>query len=338
MNSFHAWTYPLLGLFLTAAAPLTSCTSRAAREAAAPAASEAESAAKFPTFQADSAYHFIERQMAFGPRVPGTETQPVAAEWLASELRRLGADVHVQTGTVTAYDGTRLPIYNIIGSYNPEARRRVLLLSHWDSRPVADHDADPAKRRDAVPAANDGASGVGVLLELARLFQAQAPKVGVDILLVDAEDYGAPESWTGEHREEDWALGTQYWCRQPHVAGYQADYGILLDMVGAADATFYYEYFSSRYAGSIMKQIWKTAARLGHGSYFIPKDGGAITDDHYFVNLIAGIPTVDIIHTDPASSNGAFYEHWHTTEDTLDKISRSTLQAVGETLVHVLYQ
>jgi hypothetical protein len=337
MTSLKVLTYPLVGALMASVGTFCACTSRTAREANR--ASQAElAAASVPAFSADSAYQFIARQLEFGPRVPGTPAQVAAAEWLAAELRRLGAEVSVQTGTVTAYDGTRLPIYNIVGAYNTEAKHRVLLLSHWDSRHIADHDADPAQRQQPVPAANDGASGVGVLLEVARLCQSQTPKVGVDILLVDAEDYGAPDNWPGQHSEEDWALGTQYWCRQPHVAGYQADYGILLDMVGAHDATFHYEYFSTQFAGSIMKQIWKTAARLGHDRYFIPKDGGAITDDHYFVNLMAGIPTVDIIHTDPNSSNGAFYKYWHTTEDTMDKISRETLHAVGETLTHLLYE
>lgn len=337
MTTFHALKYPALGALAASMLSLSACSARTTQEAQ-PAAASADREVSIPQFQADSAYQFIARQLEFGPRVPGSEAQRTTADWLSGQLRRLGAEVTVQTGTVTAYDGTRLPIYNIVGSYNPEARRRVLLLSHWDSRHMADHDADPAKRHDPVPAANDGASGVGVLLELARLFQSQAPRVGVDILLVDAEDYGAPDEWKGTHSEEDWALGTQYWCRQPHVAGYQADYGILLDMVGGKDARFYREYFSEKFASSIVKHIWKTAARLGYDNYFIYRDGGAITDDHYFVNLMAGIPTVDIIHTDDTSSNGAFYEYWHTTEDTLDKISRETLKAVGETLTHVIYE
>jgi hypothetical protein len=324
-----------LAAAVTTAGLAASCTAKTAKEAA---AAQSESTVQVPAFQADSAYAYIARQLEFGPRVPGSEAQTAAAEWLIGELQRHGAEVHHQTGTVTAYDGTRLPIHNIVGCYNPQSTRRVLLLSHWDSRHVADHDADPAKRRQPVPAANDGASGVGVLLELARLMHSQAPAIGVDLLLVDAEDYGAPEDWTGEHSEEDWALGTQYWCREPHVPGYQASYGILLDMVGGRDATFFREYFSEKFAGSVVDHIWKTAARLGYGKYFRNKQGGAITDDHYFVNLMAGIPTADIIHTDSNSSNGSFYEYWHTTDDTLDKISRETLRAVGETITHIIYE
>lgn len=330
--TFYAWAVAVLSWTACSAGAPTSTTPTRSDNAATAAPTA------LPTFNADSAYQYIARQLDFGPRVPGTEAQREAAAWLEAELRRHGAEVTIQEGQVTAYDGRRLPIINLVGSYNPSAERRILLLSHWDSRPVADHDADPAKRQQAVPAANDGASGVGVLLELARLFGEVTPNVGVDILLTDAEDYGAPDDWEGEHREEHWALGTQYWCRQPHVAGYRADFGVLLDMVGGEGATFYREYFSEQYAGSVVSHIWKTADRLGYGQYFDRHSGGAITDDHYFVNLLTGIPTVDIIHTDADSPNGAFYRYWHTTEDTLDKISTATLRAVGETLTHVVYE
>lgn len=290
-----------------------------------------------PAFDTDSAYHYIAQQMAFGPRVPGSTAQEKAATWLADELRRHGAEVFVQKGNVKAYNGTRLPIFNIIGSYNPSAKNRVLLVAHWDSRHIADHDPNPKKRNQPVPGANDGASGVGILLEIARQIGKHNPPIGIDILLADAEDYGAPQDWNGSHAENHWALGTQYWCRRPHQPGYRATYGILLDMVGAANARFYKEYFSMRYAGYYVDKIWKTAAQLGYSNYFIETEGGAITDDHYFINRMMGIPTLDIIHTE-IEGEQTFFPFWHTTDDTLDKISKQTLQAVGEIVMHTLWE
>lgn len=327
----------LLSLYVSAAvAGLSGCTAKPPVPHAGPLAAAPEPAVSVPRFEADSAYAYVARQLDFGPRVPGSAAQKEAAAWLAGELSRHGAEVTVQEGHVSAYDGTLLPIRNIIGSYNPDARRRILLVAHWDSRHIADQDADPQKRTRPVPAANDGASGVGVLLEIARQLGHRTPDTGIDIFLTDAEDYGAPDSWTQPHKEEHWALGTQYWCRRPHRADYQASFGILLDMVGAADATFYREYFSHHFAGDIVDKVWKTARELGHGQYFVDRTGGAITDDHYFINTLTGIPAIDIIDTRP-DAESAFFPYWHTTEDTLDKISPQTLRAVGETLLHLIY-
>lgn len=289
-----------------------------------------------PTFQADSAYQYIARQLEFGPRVPGSEAQQQTADWLESELKRHGAEVSVQRTQAKSYDGKQLPVINLVGHINPSARMRVLLMSHWDSRHVADHDADPAKRHQPVPAANDGASGVGVLLELARLAKESLPEVGLDLFLTDAEDYGAPDDWKGSHDEKWWALGTQLWSKQVRNEGYHAEYGILLDMVGAPDATFYREYYSERYASSYVDQVWRTAANLGYGELFVDRRGGGITDDHVFVNQILGIPTLNIIDT-RMDQDGSFFPYWHTTEDTLDKISTETLRKVGEVLVALLW-
>lgn len=288
------------------------------------------------SFSADSAYSYIAQQLDFGPRVPGSESQKQCAEWLIAELKRHGAQVHSQHTSAKAYDGTELPIINIIGSYNPDAPSRVLIISHWDSRHVADEDPDPNKRTQPVPAANDGASGVGVILELARQAGMKQPQLGIDLFLTDAEDYGAPDSWQGSHDEKYWALGTQQWCKAPHQSNYRATYGILLDMVGAPDATFYREYYSDYFASDIVNLIWKKAAQLGYSRYFIDREGAGITDDHLFVNRMRGIPCVDIIDT-RTQGNGTFYPHWHTTDDTLDKISKETLQAVGEVLVQLLW-
>lgn len=288
------------------------------------------------TFNADSAFQYVADQIAFGPRVPGSTAQQNAARWLQDELTRHGAKVYVQNAEATAYDGTHLPIINIIGSFNTEAKNRVLLISHWDCRPMSDNDPDKSKYHNPVDGANDGASGVGVLLELARQAGMTNPKVGIDIFLTDAEDYGAPDEFKGEHKESYWALGTQAWCRNPHVAGYRAQFGILLDMVGAKDATFYREYYSDRFAQDIVNRVWGTAANLGLGKYFINQDGAGITDDHVFVNKMTGIPTIDIIDTRP-DGDGTFYPHWHTSGDTLDKIDKETLKAVGTVLMKLLF-
>lgn len=289
-----------------------------------------------PKFNADSALYYVKQQLDFGPRVPGSEAQQLCGSWLEKELIRHGADVKVQRTEATAYNGTKLPVINLVGSYNPEAKMRVLLISHWDCRHVADNDPDVSKRNQPVDGANDGASGVGVLLELARLAKEKLPQVGIDIFLTDVEDYGAPDDWKGSHDEKWWGMGTQLWCQQAVKDGYRAQYGILLDMVGAPDATFYREYYSERYASSYVDQIWQTAAGMGYGQIFINQRGGGITDDHVFINQILGVPTVDIIDT-RMDQEGTFYPYWHTTGDTLDKLSAETLQKVGNVLVKLLW-
>lgn len=289
-----------------------------------------------PTFNADSAYQYVAAQMAFGNRIPNTETHRKTAEWLASELRRHGAVVIVQNAPVKAFDGTILQAQNIIGQFNPDQKERILLLAHWDSRPFADYDPNSANHKKPVPGANDGASGVGVLLEIARLLGQQNPTKGVDILFVDAEDYGAPEWAAKTGSDNTWALGTQYWASRPHKPAYRPKYAILLDMVGAKNATFLKEGFSNHYAPSVVDKVWKTARELGYGKYFVEETGGYINDDHYYVNTMARIPAIDIIHLDPTSETG-FYPYWHTVDDTLDKIDPATLNAVGSTVTYILY-
>ncbi len=289
-----------------------------------------------PQFSADSAYTYVAKQVAFGARVPDTRAHDACAVYLSTELKRFGASVIEQKADLTAFNGTILKSTNIIGSFNPKAESRILLLSHWDSRPWADHDPIAANRKKPVMAANDGASGVGILLEMARLMGKELPNVGVDIIFLDAEDYGQPENGNGDSSENSWCLGTQYWAKHPHVAGYTAQFGILLDMVGASQATFYREQASDYYARSVVSNVWTQAANLGFGQYFVNQQGGAITDDHIFVNQLIGIPCIDIIQYDPNSGTG-FGSYWHTTHDTMDKVDKATLNAVGTTLMHVIY-
>ena len=288
-----------------------------------------------PAFDADSAWVFVENQVKFGPRVPNSEAHVACGNYLTSELKRFGAQVYEQEATLTAYNGTQLKAKNIIGSYNPENSKRVLLFAHWDSRPYADHDKDPANHKKPIDGADDGASGVGVLLEMARQFSIKSPAIGIDIIFLDAEDYGTPE-FVKEYKENTWCLGAQFWAKNPHVKGYKADFGILLDMVGAKNASFFKEATSMRYAPQIVEEVWSTARDLGYGKFFINAEGGAITDDHQYVILGRNIPCIDIIYTDPESDNG-FGPHWHTQNDTMDNIDRETLKAVGQTVLQVVY-
>lgn len=288
-----------------------------------------------PAFSADSAYQYVKTQVDFGPRVPNTAEHRQCAAYLSASLKNFGAAVIEQKVDLQAYDGKILHAINIIGSYNPEAKNRVLLFAHWDCRPFSDQDADPKNHNKPVMGANDGASGVGVLLEIARQLGLKKTDIGVDIAFFDAEDYGAPESFVG-NSEDTWCLGTQYWAKNPHVAGYNARFGILLDMVGAPGATFYKEQISEYYASSVVKKVWDKAASLGFSQYFINQSGGGITDDHVYVNKIIGIPSIDIIHYNPNSEHG-FGDYWHTTHDTMENIDKNTLFAVGTTLLNVVY-
>lgn len=284
-----------------------------------------------PDFEQDSAFKYIEQQLAFGARVPNTEAHKKCADYFINKFKTWTNDVINQTGEVRAYDGTILKINNIIASFKKESNDRVLLLAHWDSRPFADKDKIPANRKKPVPAANDGASGAAILMEIARQLHLSSPTVGIDIMLVDAEDYG-------DYNDEDsWGLGSQYWAKNPHKQNYSAKYGILLDMVGAKGAIFTMEASSMHYAPDIMRKVWDIAARSGYSDYFQQTETGAITDDHVYINKILNIPTIDIIHYDQSLTTG-FFEYWHTTKDDINDIDKKTIKAVGQTLLTVIYK
>jgi len=288
------------------------------------------------SFNMDSAYSFVKKQASFGPRVPNTAEHKKCASWLESSMRRFTKDVTVQSFSMKAYNGKELDLKNIIGTFNPDAKVRILLCSHWDSRPFADNDPDITKHRTPVDGVNDGASGVGILLEAARQMSLKAPAVGVDILLLDGEDYGAPQDEKNSGVEDDWALGSQYWSKTPHKEGYSARFGILLDMVGAENATFRLEGTSMYYAPDIMNKIWRIASNIGYSSYFVPENSNGITDDHVYINQIRQIPTIDIIQNDPSTESG-FYKYWHTVNDNIAGIDKLTLKAVGETILTSVY-
>ena len=290
-----------------------------------------------PQFNADSAFKFIADQVNFGPRVPGSEAHANCALWLENKLNSFGAKVTVQSFKTRTYDNVTRSGKNIIASFNPEAGKRILLMAHWDSRPFADHDENTELHNTPIDGANDGASGVGVLLEMARQFQLKNTKVGIDIVLFDIEDWGPPHEMQIAYDEENWGLGSQYWSQNPHEYGYSAAFGILLDMVGAKNAEFTREYHSDREAKFVVDLVWSTASDMGYGGVFIDEPGGAITDDHYFVNKYAKIPSIDIIHLDPNSKNRSFFDHWHTIDDNIEHIDKQSLQIVGDVLMTVIY-
>lgn len=282
---------------------------------------------KAPDFNADSAFAYVKAQVDFGPRVPNTKAHIACGDYLIAQMKRWSDTVIVQSGVVTAYDGTRLKFRNIISSFNPGTKERVLLFAHWDTRPWSDQDTEDKDKPSL--AADDGGSGVAVLMEMARQFNLKSPGIGIDIAFFDAEDWG--KEGGGPESEDSYALGTQYWAKNLHVKGYTANYGILLDMVGAKNAQFRYEGLSYQKAGIVVDKVWQTAASLGYGNFFLNQDGGWVTDDHVYVNNI-GIPAIDIIHSDPTSRSG-FAKHWHTHDDNLDVIDPLTLKAVGQTLL-----
>ncbi|MBQ4394109.1 MAG: M28 family peptidase [Paludibacteraceae bacterium] len=296
-----------------------------------------------PDFSSDSAYAYIERQMAFGPRVPNGAAHMQCAVWLIEQLRACGAEVELQKGFMPDYRGNSQQIYNIIGHFaTPETayRPRILLGAHYDTRPWCDEEPDYSDRFYNVPGANDGASGVGVLLEVARQLGLQMKdstfRTPVDIIFFDCEDMGTPHVYTGEEREDTWCLGSQLWATnyaKNNTPVYT--FGIILDMVGAPDAFFPREMYSTNYAANYQQQIWRAAELLGYGAMFSSQQSYPITDDHYYINYIAGIPCVDVIHYDIRNATG-FPSWWHTRQDNMDNISKSTLQAVGEVVMSQL--
>jgi glutaminyl-peptide cyclotransferase len=297
---------------------------------------------KTPVFLADSAHSFVAQQVNFGKRVPNTKPHVDCGNYLVNTLKRYGWQVTEQPFEATAYNGVLLKARNIIASWQPNETKRMLLAAHWDTRPFADQDPDKQQQQNPIDGANDGGSGVAVLLEVARVIAQDSATnalqgVGIDLVLFDAEDYGQPEGTTATAYKQDmWCLGSQYWAKNKHKENYSAYFGILLDMVGGKGATFCQEGQSMKYAPSITQNFWQIGQTLGYGAYFVDKQVEAIIDDHLYVNEIAKIPMLDIIEYDRADGN-FFYKHWHTQQDNLQNIDRQTLKAVGQTLLQVIY-
>ncbi|HHJ49688.1 MAG TPA: M28 family peptidase [Phaeodactylibacter sp.] len=283
-----------------------------------------------PAFDRDSAYAFLAKQLEFGPRVPGTEAHAKTREWLVQKFRDYGFEVLEQKFDQKTFDGKTFEGVNIIARYAPAESRRIMMAAHWDSRPFADSPLSSSPDQ-AVPGADDGASGVAVLLEIARqISQHPFDGLGVDLVLFDLEDYGESGG-----SETSWGLGSQYYARNlPPIA---PQYGILLDMVGAAHPRFTKEQVSMTYAPQVMNKVWRLAQSMGHKEMFVNVPTGPLVDDHYFVNTIAGIPMIDIINR-PVGTKTGFVKHWHTPQDDLSAIDKNTLGAVGQVLTAVIYR
>jgi len=281
-----------------------------------------------PAFNSDSAYSYVKAQVDFGPRIPGTKAHAKCADYLVSKLKSYGLEVLVQKATIKTFDKKQFTLKNIIASYKPEAQKRIMICSHWDTRPWAD--ADVKDKDKPFDGANDGASGVGVALEIARQVSLVSPNIGVDIIYFDLEDYGQSG---GE--SDTWCLGSQYWSKNLHKANYYADFGILLDMVAGPNAVFPKEQNSLDFARFAVDKVWKAADNAGYGNYFVNQSENFVgVDDHVFVNN-AGVPCIDIIEYSP--TNRGFGSYHHTHEDNMSVIDKNTIKAVGQTLVEVIY-
>ena len=318
-----------------------------ANTSASPNTEEAEEAEKVapvgPEFNADSAFAFCDKQCSFGPRIMNSDAHDKCGKWIIEKFKSYGCKVTTQDADLKGYDGTMLKSSNIMASVNPDASTRILICAHWDCRPWADNDPDSTNHKKPVMAANDAASGIGVMLELARILNnpklsQNFPKdLGVDFVCFDAEDWGVP-SWETNYQDtgDSWALGAQYFSKNL-PQGYEARYGILLDMVAGQGAHFYQEQGSLQYAPEIVKKVWKAARQAGYRDYFPNDKGGWITDDHVPVNQNTNIPTIDVIAYYPECMQSSFGPTWHTVQDDMAHIDKSTLKAVGQTLIQVLY-
>ncbi len=291
-----------------------------------------------PAFNTDSAYAFTQAQCNFGPRPMNTPAHDKCALWIQQKFEQYGCQVLLQDANLTGYDGTILKSRNIIARYRPERQGRIMLCAHWDSRPWADNDPDSTNWRKPILAANDAASGVAVMLEVARLISADTTlnNIGVDFVCFDAEDWGTPQWAENSGGDDSWALGAQYFAANL-PSDFNVSYAVLLDMVGGQGARFYQEGMSLQYAPDIVKKVWRAARKAGYGSFFPRQEGGMVTDDHIPLNQTAKIPTVDVISYYPDCTLSSFGPTWHTMADDMQHISKETLKAVGQTMIQLIY-
>lgn len=287
---------------------------------------------KVPSFDKKQAFQYVQTQVDFGPRVPNTEEHTACKKWIINEMGKTGFNIIEQNFEAETYDNKTINGTNIIAQYKPELKKRILLMAHWDTRFISDAESDEDKKKLAVHGADDGASGVAVLMSIANAIKTEDLNMGVDFVFFDAEDQGESQGTDNT----TWCLGSQYWSNNLHTKGYKAEFGILLDMVGSKNARFMPEYWSTIYAPQANIKVWKTAHQMGYTNLFVKGKPRPVTDDHYFVNTIAGIPSIDIINT--TDTGTGFGAHWHTQDDNMDIIDKNTMKAVGSVVLNVLYK
>lgn len=277
-------------------------------------------------FDGDAALGYAAAQVAFGPRVPGSDAHRKAGDWIVAQMIQRGAVVTEQKWTHTTKAGRTLPLRNIVARFNPQAAERVLYLTHWDTRPTADMETDPADQLKPIDGANDGASGVGLFVALADALQKKPSSLGVDLLFVDGEDYGV----FGPPRV-DVLLGSTYFASHLPEPGYRPVFGVLFDMIGDADLRIALEDHSAQRAPDVVERVWSKAEAMGRGDVFVRRSAGPITDDHVPL-LDAGLKVIDVI--DLVYGPGNSYHH--TLQDTMDKISAASLKIVGDVALALL--
>lgn len=265
-------------------------------------------------FNGEQALEYIKEHVAFGPRVPGTEGWRKAGDWIVAKMKERADTVFEQTWMHKLADGDSLPMRNIIAQYNPEATQRILYVVHWDTRPIADNESDPKKRNTPIEGANDGASGVGLMVALADALKKSPPTVGVDLVFVDGEDYGDFGA------ETDVLIGSKYFAKNQPFPDYRPLFGVVWDMVGGKNLKIYQEQNSLAGAPEVVKRVWKIAADKGHSNVFVPQPKYAVLDDHIPL-LQAGLRVINVIDLD--------YSYHHKLSDTVDKLSAESLAAVG---------
>ena len=284
-----------------------------------------------PLFSSGNAYEYIVDQLSFGPRVPGTDSHREAVDYFTDHFSETAGQrsVFVQHFEQNVY-GDTLPFYNILASFGGEYTDRIVLAAHWDTRPRGERDPDNPDL--PIPGADDGASGVSVLMELANIFSENPPPIGVDIILFDGEDYGE------EGDLDNYFIGARYWGQNPPVPGYNPRFGILLDMVGGEGAVFPKEVHSVNFAPQLVDEVWSIAGEKGYGDLFLNERGGRVADDHVIVERYTGIPMINIIHHRLNEAGGIdFPPYWHTQRDDIDIIDQDVLQSVGDVLLELIY-
>jgi glutaminyl-peptide cyclotransferase len=289
-------------------------------------------------FAGDQALAYARTQVAFGPRVPGTDGHRRTGDWIVAQMRERADTVIEQRWTHVTQRGDSLPMRNILARFRPDTDQRVLYVAHWDTRPIAEKDRNLGAREVPIPGANDGASGVALLIALGDVLKKTPPSVGVDLLFVDGEDYGSFD----DPQQSDVLIGSRYFADHLPSPDYRPLFGVVWDMIGDRDLNIYQEGHSVQAAPEVVQRVWQLAKELGYDDHFIPEVMEGITDDHLPL-IRKGLRVIDVIDLDygPRLENGGVLPaatYHHTLQDTVDKISARSLQIVGDVATALVTQ